>query len=335
MSQEVAIAGGLLNAFLWGSWAVLIKRLHDYPLDAYFIVIYLSSFVLVWALALIALRGEIFVEIGQVWARRPMIVLVALGAGAAYIVGIRITLTIFSSIGLAVTAPIQTLMNLVLGTSLAALVGGVPAGISTLDLAVVCSCFLVASLATIQASILRDRALPKAEDAIARETLANSRSLLIRNILLAAAAAIIITSYPLGLSYSLKTPANAQGLTPWSYSALLVTGSLLSALVIAGVMLTRRGQWPALLRGSWTMHRYAIITSGAHYGGNVINAFATGVLTAAVSWPLGTTSQLWTYVWGLAAGEFKQAPRKSYVLIAFSAALFVAGILYLRWALAR
>lgn len=336
MPQEIALIGGLFNAFLWGSWAVLIKKLHDYPLDAYFIVLYISSFILVWAIALLVMGRGLFTEIGQVWQVRPAIVYVALLAGATYIIGMRITITVFSSIGLTLTAPIQTLMNLVLGTSLAAAVGGMPASISTVDLAVVCLIFLAASLATIRASRVRDHA--KSESSAipsVKSRAASSRRLLARNILLVGMASLFVTSYPLGLSFSLRTPSNEFGLTPLAYSVLLVTGSLLSAFVISGTVLTWRRQWSLLMRAGWSMQRYAIVTAGAHYGGNIINAFATGTLTAAISWPLGTTSQLWTYVWGLASGEFKDAPRKSYLLIALGAVLFVVGILYLRWALVR
>lgn len=335
MPQEIALAAGLFNAFLWGSWAVLIKKLRDYPLDAYFIALYIVSFALVWAIALLVMGGEVFSEIGQVWRMRPAIVYGALLAGATYIVGMRIMITVFSSIGLTVTAPIQTLANLVLGTSLAAAVGGMPASISVLDLAVVCLIFLAASFTTIWAGEARDRArLSTAPLLEARNLTASNRAALARNIALVCLSSVLVTAYPLGLSFSLKTPSNDLGLTPLPYSALLVCGSLVSALLLSGAVLTRRGQWSLLFRAGWRAQRYSVLTAGAHYGGNVINAYATGALTTAVSWPLGTTSQLWTYLWGLAAGEFKGAPRKSYLLIAVSAVLFLAGIGYLRLALA-
>ena len=99
--------------------------------------------------------------------------------------------------------------------------------------------------------------------------------------------------------------------------------------------MTVRRQWLVFIRAKWNVQKYAAIAAGGHYGGNTINAFATGTLTAAVSWPVGANSQLWTFVWGLIMGEFKGAPRRSYVLIATGAVLYIAGILYLRWALLR
>ena len=336
MTQEVALLGGLFNAFLWGSWAVFLKKLDGYPLDAFFVVLYISSFLLVWSIALIVLGEELFREFAQVWRERPAAIVVALVAGATFVIGVRITLTVFDSIGLAVTAPIQSFMNLILGTSLAVLLGGLPVAISMLDLFIVCIFFLAASLTTIWASLIRDDA--GTETAAMRERpgrAKSSKSLLLRNILLAGLSSVIITSYPLGLSFSLRTPSREFGLTPLPYIVILVTGSLLSVLLTSGTVLTVRRQWPILFRAKWTVQRYSVMAAGAHYGGNIINAFATGTLTAAVSWPLGTTSQLWTYIWGLASGEFKDAPRKSYLLIGLSAILFVAGIIYLRWALLR
>ncbi len=336
MTQEVAILGGLFNAFLWGSWAVVLKKLDGYPLDAFFLGLYIFSFVFMWMLALITLGEALFEEMAQVWRERPAVILVALGAGAAYIVGMRILLTVYGAVGLSVTAPISTFMSLIMGTLLAALVGGTPVALSLLDLSFACLLFFAAAMAVVWARICRDRTLFEAAGADLRDAAgAKSRRLLIRNFLLVGLASAIITAYPLGLAFCLRTPSHSDGLSPMPFMAILVTGSLFGASLLSGAILTARRQWPIFIRAKWKMQRYAVIAAGGHYGGNIINAFATGTLTAAVSWPLGTTSQLWTYVWGLATGEFKGAPRKSYLLIATGALLYLAGILYLRWALLR
>ncbi len=336
MTQEIAIFGSLFNAFLWGSWAVVLKKLDGYPLDAFFLALYVFAFVGVWGIALVAQAEGHFDELARAWRERPAIVIVALIAGATFVVGVRLTLTVFSAVGLSVTAPIQTFMSLILGTSLAALVGGTPPAIGPLDLMTACLLFFAAAMATVRARILRDRSLFEgAASQLRAAAAATSRRLIIKNMLLVALASAIITAYPLGLSYSLRAPSREFGLTPLAYILVLATGSLVGALLTSGAQLTRRKQWSLLLRVGWKRHRYSLIAAGAHYGGNLINAYATGALTAAVSWPLGTTSQLWTYVWGLATGEFKGAPRRSYVLIAAGASLYVAGILYLRWALTR
>ena len=67
---------------------------------------------------------------------------------------------VFTAVGLSVTAPIQTGMSLILGTSLAALVGGTPAALAPLDLmrSPVC-CYFAAAMATVWARIVRDRSL--------------------------------------------------------------------------------------------------------------------------------------------------------------------------------
>ena len=336
MTQEIAILGSLFNAFLWGSWAVMLKKLDGYPLDAFFLGLYIFSFVCVWMIALVALGEELFKEMAQTWCERPAVIIAALIAGGTFVIGVRITLTVFTSVGLSVTAPVQTFMSLILGTSLAALVGGTPAALSPIDLMLACLLLFAAAMATVWARILRDRSLFETAATQLRDVAgAASRRMIAKNIILVAPASAIITAYPLGLAYSLRTPGNDDGLTPLPCMIVFVTGSLIGALLTSGAVLTRRRQWSLFFRAGWRMHRYSLIAAGAHYGGNTINAFATGALTAAVSWPLGTTSQLWTYAWGLATGEFKGAPRKSYLLIATGALLYVAGILYLRWALLR
>lgn len=334
MTQEVAIVSALLNAFLWGSWTVVLKKLDTYPLDAFFLGLYIFSFVFVWIIALVVMGEELFKEIGQVWREQPAVIIVALVAGGTFVVGVRITLTVLTAVGLSVTAPIQTFMSLILGTSLAALVGGTPATLAPPDLMVACLLLFAAAMATVWARIYRDRSLFETAASELRDiAAATSRRLIARNILLVAPASAIITAYPLGLAYSLRTPANDFGLSPLACVAALATGSLIGALLTSGAVLTIRRQWSLLRRAGWSMHRYSLIAAIAHYGGNIINAFATGALTAAVSWPIGTTSHLWTYFWGLATGEFKGAPRKSFLLIATGALLYLAGILYLRWAL--
>ena len=59
----------LFNAFLWGSWAVFLKKLDSYPLDAFFLGIYIFSFAFVWILAWIVLGKELFEELARGLAR--------------------------------------------------------------------------------------------------------------------------------------------------------------------------------------------------------------------------------------------------------------------------
>lgn len=336
MTQEVAILGGLFNAFLWGSWTVLIKKLGNYPMDAFFLGIYISAFVFVWTFVLVALGEALFQELAQVWREKPAIIIAALLAGGIFVSGVRITLTVFAAVGLSVTAPIQTFMSLILGTSLAALAGGTPAALVPLDLTVACLLLFAAAMVTVRARIVRDRSLFEAAPSQLRDAAGEtSKRLIAKNMALVGLASAIITAYPLGLAYSLRTPSNDDGLTPLACMAVFVTGSLAGALLTSGAALTIRRQWSQLLRAGWAKHRYSLIAALAHYGGNIINAYATGALTAAVSWPIGTTSQLWTYLWGLATGEFKGAPRRSFLLLAAGGALYLAGILYLRGALLR
>ena len=212
MTQEVAILGGLFNAFLWGSWAVVVKKLGNYPLDAFFLGLYIVSFAFVWILALVALGEELFREIAQVWRERPAVIIIALIAGGAFVIGVRITLTVFTSVGLSVTAPIQTFMSLILGTSLAALVGGTPVALASLDLMVACLLLFAAAMATVWARIVRDRSLFEAAASQLRDAVGEtSKRLIAKNVVFVGLASAIITAYPLGLSYSLRAPGHDYG----------------------------------------------------------------------------------------------------------------------------
>jgi hypothetical protein len=330
MTQESALLFGLFSAFMWGSWAITLTRLKDYPLDAFFLTLYVASFAVVWTIALLSLGRGVFTEIGDAWSVQPSIILLTLAAGALYILGVRISLTVFTSIGLTLTAPLQTTMNLGLGTFIAAWIGGVPAGISPIDLSVVCLIFLAASLAAIWAGVIRDKALAGGSTVSANPGTRLGRAVIIRNILLTALSSVLITAYPLGLSYGLRSPQRTVGLNPLPYMALLVTGSLVSAVVVSVTFLTLHRDWPKVFRAKLTVHRYALISAGAHYGGNIIHTFATGALTAAVAWPLGTTAALWTYLWGLWSGEFKGVPRGAWTLIAASMLFCLIGIFVLK-----
>ena len=115
MTQEIALLGGLFNAFLWGSWAVVLKKLEGYPLDAFFFGLYIVSFAFVWFIALVTLGEELFKEIAQVWQERSEVIAGALIVGAAYVIGMRILLTVCTAVGLSVTAPISDFHELDIG----------------------------------------------------------------------------------------------------------------------------------------------------------------------------------------------------------------------------
>ena len=53
-STPVAIALTLLAAAMWGSWMQVIKLKKDYPITGIAFMLYMFSFLLVWALGAVA-----------------------------------------------------------------------------------------------------------------------------------------------------------------------------------------------------------------------------------------------------------------------------------------
>ena len=116
-----------------------------------------------------------------------------------------------------------------------------------------------------------------------------------------------------------------MGLQVLPFMALLCTGAFLGVMLTCGVVLTRRRQWHCIWQAPFSIHKWSIFSGFCHYGGNIIHSFATRGLSAAVSYPLGLTSGLWTQLWGLGYGEFKGAPVRAYVYQFASFACYVAG----------
>ena len=46
LSNPIAIAMSLLAAFMWGTWFISLKYLGNYPLEAFYLTLFSTSFVL-------------------------------------------------------------------------------------------------------------------------------------------------------------------------------------------------------------------------------------------------------------------------------------------------
>ncbi|MEG2843539.1 MAG: hypothetical protein RR900_08625, partial [Ruthenibacterium sp.] len=72
-----------------------------------------------------------------------------------------------------------------------------------------------------------------------------------------------------------------------------------------------------------------LIAAFCHFGGNVLHAIAAPVVSVVIATTLGNSYSMWSYVWGLAYGEFRGAHKKTYLLLASGVGLFLAGIVVL------
>jgi hypothetical protein len=107
--------------------------------------------------------------------------------------------------------------------------------------------------------------------------------------------------------------------------AMLVTGAMIGSLMTSGTILTTTRQWHRVWRAGFKIHKWGIWSGLFHYGGNISHTFAASFLSAAIAFPLGITSGLWTQMWGLVYGEFKGSPPRAYIALAGGVILYIIG----------
>lgn len=318
LTTALAVFLSLFAAFLWGTWFIILKHLDDYPVDAFYMSLFGFSLVLVWGVAYAIDGPALFGNLGQMAAAEPLRIWVVLGCGVLYVIGIRLTLTAMQMIGLTLTQPIYASANVLAGTLVAALVGGVPEGLSLPRLVVGVLLLLAAVGATLLAGKARASSATGENSAFQGANLWKAVAVLV-------ASAALIPAYSLGLSFGLRSVSHPQGLAVLPFMALLASGAFLGALLSSGGILTQRRQWGRLFHAKPRHLLYGLLAAFAHYGGNIIHTFATARLSSVISWPLGFTSGLWTQLWGLVYGEFRGASKKAYLWLAAGVILYGVG----------
>ena len=319
----VAILLGLLAASWWGSWFIALKYLHGYPLEAFYITLFVTSMVIVWGAGFILDGPALIQNMRDVWAVDPSRVYITFICGFLYVTGIQISLRVVQVIGLSVTAPIQSSINVISGFLVTAIVGGIPENLTILRIFLAAFFLLAAVLLTMTAGRIRNKAQI---DAHLDTGLSKDPKVLIRSVFLIILGSAFIPAYSFAISYGLKSITQPNGMAVMPFMAVLCTGAFVGSLLICGTILTIKKQWGVFFEYGFKTHKLGILSGVAHYGGNIIHTFATRNLSAVVSWPLGFTGGLWTQVWGLAFGEFKGSPRRGYFLLFAGFASYIIGV---------
>ena len=322
LPNYIAISMGLIAASMWGSWFILIKHLDDYPLEAFYLTLFMTSMVIVWGAGLLLDGRNLWGNIRMVWVLDPSRILITLLCGVLYVVGIQLTLYVMQVLGLAITQPIYASINIVGGTALSALIGGIPFGLTVNRIILSVGFLSVAVVLSMIAGRVRNQHQQAANIITG---LSSDKIAITRAILLLVVSSLLVPAYTVGLSYGLKSITQPAGLAPMPFMAVLCTGAFLGALILSGSMLTARKQWSVFIKHGFKTHRLGMIAGFAHYGGNIIHTFATRNLSAVVSWPLGFTAGLWTTMWGLVYGEFEGSPKYAYVLLAGAMVSYFIG----------
>lgn len=321
LSPGAAVFMALLAASMWGTWFISLKHLGDYPLDGFFITLFTTSVVFVWLVAHLIDGGAVFGNIAEVWTRDPSRIVVVLVCGAIYVMGMRFSLTVLRTIGLSLAQPIQSAIGTLSSLVITVVVGGVPAGVSVWRLVGATAILILAVLSAMYAGRLRGRAQaaqPDNQHFVSMATMWRSLGMIVLS-------SLLVPAYPLALSYGLRSTTQPNGLAVLPFMLLLSTGAFVGSVLTSGVALTRRGEWSRVWRAPWRVHKFGVWSGLFHYGGNIIHTFAAAFLSAAVAFPLGITSGLWTQMWGLVYGEFRGSPRAAYVALGAGIALYVVG----------
>lgn len=318
----LAVGMGLLAAFMWGSWFITLKYLDDYPLEAFFITVFVTSMVIVWGLGWIFEGSALVDNIRHVWFINPSKVYITFICGILYVGGIQFTLYVLKIMGLAISQPIQSSINVIAGTAISAVIGGIPENLTPSRIVVAVGFLLAAVFLPLAAGRIRNKAqkIGNVDTGLSQDP-----KEMLKAVMFLVLAALLVPAYTTGLSYGLKSITQPVGLAPFPFMAVLCTGAFLGAMLIGGITLTLRKQWVVFKHVGFKIHRLGMIAGFAHYGGNIIHTFATRNLSSVVSWPLGITMGLWTQMWGLVYGEFEGSPKKAYVLLAAGVLSYIIG----------
>ncbi len=320
LPSGLAVGMSLFAAFLWGTWFISLKYLDDYPVDGYLVTLFTTSLIFVWAAGFILDGSALTGNIAGVWQTDPARVWVTLACGVLYVIGMRLSMTALTTIGLSLTQPIQSSISILAGTLVSGLAGGIPAGLSIGRIVLAVGFLLAAVAAGMLSGIWRSQAQAQGRSG---SSLAFSQSDLWRSLGLLVISSAFVPAYTFALSFGLKSISQPAGLAVLPFMALLASGAFIGSMLSSGLSLTRAGLWPRVFSAPLSIHKFGILSGLAHYGGNIIHTFATASLSSVVAWPLGVTSGLWTQVWGLVYGEFRGFPVRVY------AALFTGLVLYI------
>ena len=311
-----AILVALSAAFMWGTWFISLKHLKEYPIEAFYMVMFTFSLVFVWGVCLLLEGKAIFENILLVGREYPSKIIVTLIGGVLYAAGMGLSLKIMEKVGLALSQPLLQSITLVGGVLVTLFVGGRPETLTNTKIILTVIFLLAAAVLVYLADLKRGAA----------QTDESKKPAPLKTVVgLTVLSALLTVSYDAAMSYGLETITQPVGLKVLPFMCLLCTGAFFGVLFTCGSALTRRRQWHVIWQTPFKIHKWSLFSGFCHYGGNIIHSFATKGLSTAVSYPLGLTCGLWTQLWGLWYGEFKGAPVSAYVYQFASFACYVAG----------
>lgn len=329
MNAAIAIIGMIFVTFMWGSWFQTVKHIKDYPIIAYTFWLYFFSPIIVWVSILFLgkqmVPDGVFSEMGRYPEKTAIVFL----CGIVFAIGMQLQMGFVKKLGLILSTSVSATSNVLASTFITSFVGGLPKGASFPKI-------LTASLILIAATIICQTAgTMRSRDMSGGESGKNeSHKVKLKDILsLVVINAFMLTAFPLSMSLALKSELRPEGFSSLTLMGVLSVGAFIGSLFFTLLYLKKKGGLDRLFdpwkKGNRKILVLAFISAVCHFGGNVLNAVFSPVISVAIATPMGTAYNVWSYVWGVLYGEFKGSSKKTYGVLALGVLFFVAGVLLL------
>lgn len=329
LSQTGAVLILLFVTFLWGSWFQAVKHTGDYPLYVFLSWMYLFSIAVVWGAIFLFQRqmvpDGVFYEISSDFRRSVLVFL----CGCVYAVGMQLQLSAVSRVGLILSSSVTSTCSILSGVIVSAVLGGVPEGAS-LFMIFSAAFLLIAGTIVCQVSgTMRDRDIKKEEEK-AEQNRSKKRDIWI----LVFASGVLQPFFSVASSIGLKTDLRPEGFSPFTCMGILCLGAFAGTAVVSLTVVKRKNLWDRVLHPQVKLRLIllmAAIAAFCHFGGNLLNAVASPVVSVVIATGIGYSYGIWSYLWGILYGEFKGASKRTMAVLGSGLALFIAGIVILTW----
>lgn len=342
MTPLLATIGVWFVTFLWGSWFQCVKHIKNVPVHLFITLMYAISVGIVWIV--IGMFNYQFITNGivnEIGSNVTLSVIIVL-CGCVFGVAMQMHLQIVKRIGLILSTSVSATCAILGGLIISIWFAGVPQGVS-IPLLWIASILLVCATiccqyagvrrnieqrdVRLQAQIhIQDRDDMKANILqIDKNEIENNRYQDI--VLLAFVNLVLMSSYPLANALGLRTVLNPNAFSSMTCMGLLVIGAFIGSFAITCIEYHKHKIILKNLNISYRLlFSLASIAAFAHFGGNIIHALCAPIISVTIATALGNSYHLWSYVWGLLYGEFKEASFKTYVILGTGVLMFMAGV---------
>lgn len=327
LSPTMAVLILIFVTFLWGSWFQVVKHTGDYPIYVFLNWMFLFSIFVVWISIFLfekqMVPDGVFHEIGS----DPGRALAVFFCGCIYAVGMQIQLSAVSRVGLILSSSIVSTGSILSGVIVSAVLGGVPEGAS-IAMILFSAVLLVAGTIVCQvAGVMRDQDVRKAGTK-QQKTETKAKDIL----LLIFVAVILQPFFSVASSIGLKTDLRPDGFSSFTCMGILCIGAFVGTTIFSMITITRSHQWQKVLKPTVKMPliiTMAIIAALCHFGGNLLNAVASPVVSVVIATGIGYSYGIWSYLWGMVYGEFAGSKKKTLLTLGLGILLFIVGIVIL------